>query len=53
MKTYVVDTNIILDDVNNLSRLYDNENRIIIPETVIDELDSKKALFDEVGYQAR
>lgn len=53
MKTYVVDTNIILDDVNNLSRLYDNENRIIIPETVIDELDSKKSLFDEVGYQAR
>lgn len=53
MKTYVVDTNIILDDVNNLSRLYDSENRIIIPETVIDELDSKKSLFDEVGYQAR
>lgn len=53
MKTYVVDTNIILDAVNNLSRLYDNENRIIIPETVIDELDSKKSLFDEVGYQAR
>lgn len=53
MKTYVVDTNIILDDVNNLSRLYDSENRIIIPETVIDELDAKKSLFDEVGYQAR
>lgn len=53
MKTYVVDTNIILDDVYNLFKLYDGENNIIIPETVVDELDSKKSFLDEVGFQAR
>ena len=53
MKTYVVDTNIILDNVDNLFKLFDKENQIIIPETVVDELDTKKTLFDEIGYQAR
>ena len=49
MKTYVVDTNIILDNVDNLFKLFDKENQIIIPETVVDELDTKKTLFDEIA----
>lgn len=52
-KTYILDTNIILDDVNNIKLLYDGHNTIIIPETVIDELDNKKTNFDETGFQAR
>lgn len=53
MKTYIIDTNIILNDVDNLFQLYNKTNLIIIPETVIDELDSKKSLLDEIGFQAR
>lgn len=54
MKTYVLDTNIILDNPENIYRLFSkNENRIIIPETVIDEIDSKKTNFDELGYMSR
>lgn len=53
MKKYVIDTNIILNDVDNLYQLFNNENEIIVPETVIDELDSKKSQLDEVGFQAR
>ena len=41
--TYILDTNIILDSVENLLTLSDNgTNTLVIPETVIDELDSKK-----------
>ena len=54
MKIYVVDTNIILQDVNNILKLSNNGNNIIvIPETVLIEVEDKKKLFDEVGYQAR
>lgn len=53
MKTYIVDTNIILDDVENLFQLFDKSNEIIIPEIVVDELDLKKSLLDEIGFQAR
>jgi len=53
-KTYVLDTNIILSDANNLFKISQNgENLIILPETVIDELDMKKSGFDEINFQAR
>jgi PhoH-like ATPase len=53
-KRYLVDTCIILDDVNNLVSLYENgENAVIITDTVLNELDSKKTLLDDVGFNAR
>ena len=53
MKTYVLDTNIILEDVANIFKLHNQENRIIIPGPVIDELDAKKTDPSELGYRAR
>lgn len=51
---YVIDTNIILQDATNLFKLSDETtNLIIIPETVLDELDSKKSGFEEINFQAR
>ena len=51
---YVIDTNIILQDASNLFKLSDKAtNLIIIPETVLDEIDSKKSGFDEINFQAR
>lgn len=53
-KIYVVDTNIILQDINNLGRLCDNgSNIIVVPETVLLELEDKKKLMNELGYYAR
>jgi PhoH-like ATPase len=53
-KYYVVDTNIILQDAHALMTLSDNsQNLVILPETVLDEIDSKKSGFDEINYQAR
>lgn len=53
-KYYVIDTNIILQDAHSIMTLSDNsENLVIIPETVLDELDAKKSGFDEINYQAR
>lgn len=51
----VVDTNIILLDVNNLVTLSKEypDSLICIPETVVEELDSKKTSLGEIGYQAR
>lgn len=43
-KTYVVDTNIILQNVQNLYNISDNKtNTIVIPETVLIELEDKKS----------
>ena len=54
MKTYILDTNIILDSPDNLIRLYDSgNNTIVIPEIVIDELDAKKSGFEDINYNAR
>jgi len=51
---YVIDTNIILQDAANLFKLSDNcSNLIIIPETVLDEIDTKKSGFEEINFQAR
>lgn len=54
MKTYILDTNIILDSPDNLIRLSDNgNNTIVIPEIVIDELDNKKSGFEDINFNAR
>ncbi len=53
-KIYCLDTNIILDDARNFITLSDEGNNLIIlPETVLDEIDSKKSGFDEINFQAR
>jgi PhoH-like ATPase len=53
-KYYVLDTNIILEDATNIFKLSDDgKNLIVLPETVLDEIDSKKSGFDEINFQAR
>lgn len=53
-KVYVLDTNILLSDAELIHVLTDNaKNLIVLPETVLDELDSKKSGFDEINFQAR
>ncbi|MAD40898.1 MAG: phosphate starvation-inducible protein PhoH [Arcobacter sp.] len=53
-KHYVLDTNILLEDATNIFKLsQDSKNLIILPETVLDEIDSKKSGFDEINFQAR
>ena len=53
-KVYVLDTNIILEDARQLLTIGDEgKNLIILPETVIDELDVKKNGFGEINYQSR
>ena len=51
-KYTVLDTNIILQDAHNLVNLAKN-SIIVLPETVINEIDSKKSLFSEVGFHAK
>ena len=53
-KIYSLDTNIILDNATNFLTLSDNgKNLIVLPETVLDEIDSKKSGFTEINFQAR
>lgn len=57
-KIYIVDTNIILNDASNIIKLsQQNENLIVIPETVINELDAKKTMRSDedpnISWQAR
>ena len=53
-KYYLLDTNILLEDATNIFRLSDgSKNLIILSDTVLDELDSKKSGFDEINFQAR
>lgn len=53
-KVYTLDTNILLEDAKNIFNLSDeNRNLIVLPETVLDEIDSKKTGFDEINFQAR
>lgn len=53
-KTYIVDTSIILDDVFSIFLLSESgKNRVIIPETTLDELDAKKKGFEDINFQAR
>ncbi len=51
--TYVLDTNILLLDAHNLYSLAREEDTIVIPETVLDEIDSKKSGLGEIAFQAR
>ena len=48
----VLDTNILLLDANNLLTLGSSAT-IVLPETVLDECDSKKSGMTEIAFQAR
>lgn len=50
-KTYVLDTNVLLSDPNAIYSFGDNN--IVLPSVVLEELDSKKKLMDEIGRNAR
>ena len=52
MKYIVLDTNVILNNAHNIFTFPANTT-IVIPETVVDELDSKKSVIGEIGFQAR
>ncbi|MFC3768674.1 PhoH family protein [Paenibacillus sp. GCM10012303] len=50
-KVYVLDTNVLLQDPNAVFAFEDNE--VIIPAVVLEEIDSKKRNADELGRNAR
>jgi PhoH-like ATPase len=50
-KTYVLDTNVLLHDPEALNVF--EENHVVIPLVVIEEIDSQKKRQDEVGRSAR
>jgi len=50
-KVYVLDTNVLLQDPNAIYAFEDND--VIIPAVVLEEIDSKKRLADEIGRNAR
>jgi len=50
-KIYVLDTNVLLHDPNALYAFEDND--VIIPAVVLEEIDSKKRNADEIGRNAR
>lgn len=50
-KIYVLDTNVLLHDPNAVFAFEDNE--VIIPSVVLEEIDSKKRNMDEIGRNAR
>ena len=50
-KIYVLDTNVLLQDPYSIFSFDDNE--VIIPAVVLEEVDSKKRNMDEVGRNAR
>jgi PhoH-like ATPase len=49
--TYVLDTNVLLSDGNALTAFSNSD--VVIPSVVLEELDSKKKLMDELGRNAR
>ena len=51
MKTFVLDTNVLLHDPESVFSFKDN--KVVIPMTVIEELDTFKKLNDERGRSAR
>lgn len=53
MKYKVLDTNILLLDAHNLTALSDPNSIIVLPETVLDEVDTKKTGFEDINFQAR
>ncbi|TCP30508.1 PhoH-like ATPase [Scopulibacillus darangshiensis] len=50
-KIYVLDTNVLLQDPYAIYAFDDNE--IVIPAVVLEEIDSKKRNMDEIGRHAR
>jgi PhoH-like ATPase len=50
-KTYVLDTNVLLQDPNAVFAFEDNE--VVIPAVVLEEIDTKKRNADELGRNAR
>ncbi len=54
-KHYLLDTSVILDDTNNIQRLYDEgQNVIYITDIVLAELNNRKEdIRSEAGYRAR
>jgi len=53
-KIFVVDTNIILSDVNSIFLLSNNKkNLLILTETILEELDKFKVGNEDKNYQAR
>jgi PhoH-like ATPase len=50
-KIYVLDTNVLLHDPNSIFAFEDNE--VIIPAVVLEEIDAKKRNADEIGRNAR
>lgn len=50
-KIYVLDTNVLLQDPHSIFSFDDNE--VVIPAVVLEEVDSKKRYMDEVGRNAR
>lgn len=51
MKTFILDTNVLLHDPNSLFVFADNE--IVLPLGVIEEIDEQKKRVDEVGRNSR
>lgn len=50
-KIFVLDTNVLLHDPNSVYSFEDNE--VVIPAVVLEEIDSKKRNIDEIGRNAR
>src|SRR6056297_2116879 len=50
-KIFVLDTNVFLNDPNAFFGFEDND--VVIPSVVIEEIDGKKRLQDDVGRNAR
>ncbi|MBU8906728.1 PhoH family protein [Desertibacillus haloalkaliphilus] len=50
-KIYVLDTNVILQDPHSIYAF--EENEVVIPAVVLEEIDSKKRYMDEIGRNAR
>ena len=50
-KIYVLDTNVLLHDPNAVFAFEDND--VVIPAIVLEEIDSKKRNADEIGRNAR
>lgn len=51
---YIIDTSVILDDLNNLISIsQNNNNKLYIPDIVLQEIDAKKTTPKDIGYQAR
>ena len=47
----MLDTNVLLQDPHSIYSFEDNE--VIIPAVVLEEIDSKKRYMDEIGRNAR